>query len=148
MTSEIPAQFVAPGDPEPEWTAAQKMEAAAAGFLEAAAMDEDDAFQHADGSPSQLPAVPVDAVPRASLPLPKKDAPPPPAAPPRTPLFAGTYAIYDDGTGSGGIVAVVCQTVSAGQPVQDEQHHRISAGMLRMAEKFGGGLVGKMFGGG
>ena len=68
--------------------------------------------------------------------------PPPDAPPAPVPLFAGTYAIYDDG--HGGIVMVL-------QPKEgDVLTKHIPAAMIKMAEKFGGmggagiaGLFGK-----
>lgn len=66
-------------------------------------------------------------------------APPPPAQAPPVPLFAGTYAVYDDG--SGGVVLVL------GQSTGETVHKHIPAGLIRMAERFGGGGIGGLFGG-
>lgn len=68
-------------------------------------------------------------------------APPMPAGPPPVPLYAGTYAIYDDD--AGGVMLVVGQ--STGEVVRKH----IPAAMMKMAERFGGagsGLAG-LFGG-
>jgi hypothetical protein len=70
----------------------------------------------------------------------RADAPPMPErppVPPPVPMFAGTYAVYDDG--SGGVVLVIGQ--STGEIVR----RQIPAGMIKMAERFGGagsGLAG------
>lgn len=67
--------------------------------------------------------------------------PPMPAQAPPVPLYAGTYAIYDDG--AGGVMLVVGQ--STGEVVRKH----IPAAMMKMAERFGGagsGLAG-LFGG-
>lgn len=49
---------------------------------------------------------------------------------PVQPISAGTYALYPDG--AGGLVLTLAQ--STGESVQ----HRIPAGMLKMAARFGG----------
>lgn len=55
------------------------------------------------------------------------------------PLYAGTYAVYDDG--KGGVVLVLAQSTG------ETAHRHIPAGLLKMAEKFGGGGLGALFGG-
>lgn len=70
--------------------------------------------------------------------VPAAPPPPPPDAPPQ-PLFAGTYAVYDDG--AKGVVLVLAQ--KGGETV----HKHIPAGLLKMAERFGGGGLSGLFGG-
>lgn len=69
-------------------------------------------------------------------------APPMPEQAPPVPMFAGTYAVYDDE--QGGVWLVI------GQSTGEVARKHIPAGMIKMAEKFGGagsGLAG-LFGGG
>ena len=60
--------------------------------------------------------------------------PPMPAGAPPVPIVTGTFAIYEDGCG--GLVAVVERP---GCPV--ERKH-VPAQLIKMARRFGGGLLG------
>lgn len=116
-TSGAPLFLPPHDDAEPmeaEFTPAQMMEAAGA-FLEAPEKDSEHEY---------------------ALPAP---TPPPPDEAPVQPMWAGTYAVYDDG--AGGVVLVLGQ--STGQTL----HHRIPAGLIKMAERFGGGGLANLFGG-
>lgn len=55
------------------------------------------------------------------------------------PLWAGTYAIYDDG--SEGLMLVI------GTREGEVHHKHLPAAMLKMAEKMGGSMLGGFFGG-
>lgn len=65
----------------------------------------------------------VDATPAA--------APPPPDTAPRTPIAAGTYAVYDDG--NGGVVLVI------GTREGETHHKHIPAKLIKMGEMMMGG---------
>ena len=65
-------------------------------------------------------------------------APPVPEQAPPEPMMAGTYAIYDDG--AGGVWLVI------GPREGGVIRKQIPAGMLKMAERFGGGFAGLLGG--
>lgn len=88
--------------------------------------------QHDYEAPERDPE--VEAAVAAMEPAPANEAPP-------QPISAGTYALYPDG--AGGLVLTLAQ--STGESVQ----HRIPAGMLKMAARFGGAGIsdfGRMLG--
>ncbi len=117
----IPSQFIAPEDPDPEALAA-----AIAAHPAGRALPDTDAPERDEEA--------VDATPTT--------APPRPDAPPRIPIAAGTYAIYDDG---GGGLVMVAKTSDG------ETHHKhVNARMIKMAQTLMGGAnpLAALFGGG
>lgn len=98
-----------------------ELAAAGPGDYAAPEAPEQDGEEHAYGVPDDAPPIPVEL--------------------PEQPLFAGTYAAYDDGKGG----ALLVLQPKGGETLRKH----IPAHLLKMAEKFSGGGPGgllKMFG--